>query len=121
MVYVADEARWTNAQGWIRFEVPKNAAYSYTVRKSGYFTIEGSVTVGDGPRHTVNVVLSPTQPPGPGMPTPTKTPVKPSPTLTSPTGEPADSKNCREIRVCPDSEDRRKQKMVLPPISDLHA
>src|SRR5690606_36893876 len=36
MVYVADEARWTNAQGWIRFEVPKNAAYSYTVRKFGY-------------------------------------------------------------------------------------
>ncbi len=78
MVYVADEARWTNAQGWIRFEVPKNAAYTYTVRKFGYFTIEGRVTVGDGPRHTVNVVLSPesipTQPPGPGLPTPTQPP-----------------------------------------------
>jgi hypothetical protein len=65
----------TNAQGWTQFEVPKNAAYSYTVRKSGYATIEGSVTVGDGPRHTVNVVLSPdsipTLPPDPGVPTPT--------------------------------------------------
>ena len=68
-VSVADQARLTNAQGWIQFEVPKNAAYSYTVRKTGYATIEGSVTVGDGPRHTVNVVLNPTQPPGPGVPT----------------------------------------------------
>jgi hypothetical protein len=74
-VSVADEARLTNPQGWTQFEVPKNAAYSYTVRKSGYATIEGTVTVGDGPRHTVNVVLSPdsipTLPPGPGVPTPT--------------------------------------------------
>jgi len=78
MVSVADQARWTNAQGWIRFEVPKNATYSYTVRKFGYVTIEGRVTVGDGPRHTVNVVLIPesipTQPPGPGEPTPTQPP-----------------------------------------------
>ena len=72
-VSVADEARLTNAQGWTQFEVPKNAAYSYTVRKSGYSTIEGSVTVGDGPRYTVNVVLNPTQPPGPGVPTPPPT------------------------------------------------
>ncbi len=73
-VSVADEVRLTNTQGWTQFEVPKNAAYSYTVRKSGYATIEGSVTVGDGPRHTVNVVLTPTQPPGPGLPTPTQPP-----------------------------------------------
>jgi len=74
-VSVADEARLTNPQGWTQFEVPKNATYSYTVRKSGYATIEGTVTVGDGPRHTVNVVLTPevipTLPPGPGVPTPT--------------------------------------------------
>ncbi len=70
-VSVADKARLTNPQGWTQFEVPKNAAYSYTVRKSGYSTIEGSVTVGDGHRHTVNVVLNPTQPPDvPTQPTP---------------------------------------------------
>ncbi len=86
-VSVVDVARLTNAQGWTQFEVPKNAAYSYIVRKSGYSTIEGRVTVGDVPRHTVNVVLNPTQPPGPGVPT-LPTPVKPSPTLTAPTGEP---------------------------------
>ena len=44
--------------------------------------IEGSVTVGDGPRHTVNVVLNPTQPPGPGLPTP--------PTTQPPSGVPGD-------------------------------
>jgi V8-like Glu-specific endopeptidase len=74
-VSVGGQLRWTNAQGWIQFEVAKNASYPYTVSKSGYVTIEGTTTVGDGPRYTVNVVLGPktdpTEPPGPGLPTPT--------------------------------------------------
>ena len=73
-VYVDGQLRWTNAQGWIQFEVAKNASYPYTVSKSGYVTIEGTTTVGDDPRYTVNVVLGPktdpTEPPGPGVPTP---------------------------------------------------
>ena len=82
MVSVAGQTRWTNAQGWTQFEVAKNATYSYTTSKSGYATIEGTATVGDGPRYVVNVVLGPkdipTQPPGPGLPTPPTT--QPTPT-----------------------------------------
>src|SRR5690606_7642062 len=40
-VFVDGQLRWTNAQGWIQFEVTKNASYPYTVSKSGYVTIEG--------------------------------------------------------------------------------
>jgi len=74
-VFVDGQIRWTNAQGWIQFEVTKNASYPYTVSKSGYVTIEGTANVADGPRYVVNVVLGPktdpTEPPGPGVPTPT--------------------------------------------------
>lgn len=70
---------FTNSVGYTQFEMPKNAIYPYTVSKSGYVSIEGQVTVGDGPRYTVNVVLGPkdipTQPPvtDPGLPTPPPT------------------------------------------------
>ena len=67
-VYVGGQLRWTNAQGFTQVEVAKNTGYSYTVSKSGYVTVKGSVTVGDGSRYTVNVVLGPegvpTQTPG---------------------------------------------------------
>ena len=58
-VYVGGQLRWTNAQGYTQFEVTKNTSYSYDVSKSGYATVRGSATVGDGPRYTVNVVLGP--------------------------------------------------------------
>ena len=68
----------TNSAGYTQFEMPKNAIYPYTVRKSGYVTIEGTATVGDGPRYTVNVVLGPkeipTNPPATDPPGATPTP-----------------------------------------------
>lgn len=49
----------TNSAGYTQFELPKNAAYAYTVRKTGYMTISGTAAVEDAPRYTVNVVLGP--------------------------------------------------------------
>lgn len=95
-VKVDGQLRWTNAQGYTQFEVPKNASYPYSVSKSGYVTIEGRATVADGPRYVVNVVLGPgtvpTYTPGPGE-DPTYTPgpggpgATPTPTQTSPIQE----------------------------------
>ena len=75
-VYVGGQLRWTNAQGYTQFEVAKNTSYSYDVSKSGYVTVRGSATVGDGPRYTVNVVLGPkTDPTEPPVTDPGTSPV----------------------------------------------
>jgi len=64
-----NQFKQTNSAGYAVFEVAKNASYPYVVKKSGYVTIEGSVTVADGPRYIANIVL------GPGsVPTYTPTP-----------------------------------------------
>jgi hypothetical protein len=67
----------TNSAGYGVLEVLKNATYKYTVSKSGYTTIEGPVTLGDDPRHTINVVLGPGE-----VPTYTPTPTAPGATPT---------------------------------------
>jgi hypothetical protein len=68
----------TNSAGFTQFDLPKNATYQYTVRKTGYTPIEGSVTVGANSRYPVNVVLGagtvPTLTPGPTEPGATPTP-----------------------------------------------
>jgi len=68
----------TNSAGFTQFDVPKNATYQYTVQKTGYTAIEGSVTVGANSRYPVNVVLGagtvPTLTPGPTEPGATPTP-----------------------------------------------
>lgn len=60
----------TNSAGYTQFELPKNAAYAYTVRKTGYMTVQGTAQVEDGPRYTINVALGqgsvPTYTPTPG-------------------------------------------------------
>jgi hypothetical protein len=71
----------TNSAGYTQFEMPKNAIYPYTVRKSGYVTIEGTATVGDGPRYVVNVVLGPKEIPT-YTPDPGETPGGPGATPT---------------------------------------
>ena len=74
----------TNAAGYTLFDVPVNSTYAYTVKKTGYTTIEGSVTVANAARYTVNVVLGtgviPTN-------TPTAEPTGPGATPTVPAGE----------------------------------
>ena len=70
----------TNSAGYTLFDVPVNSTYTYTVKKTGYTSIEGSVTVADAARYPVNIVMgtgviptnTPTaEPTGPGAtPTP---------------------------------------------------
>jgi hypothetical protein len=80
-VFVDGQLRWTNAAGYTQIEVAKNASYPYSVSKSGYVTIEGTATVGDGPRYTVNVVLGPKEIPT-YTPDPGETPGGPGATPT---------------------------------------
>ena len=74
----------TNAAGYTVFDVPVNSTYAYTVKKTGYTTIEGSVSVDNAARYTVNVVMGtgviPTN-------TPTAEPTVPGATPTVPAGE----------------------------------
>ena len=78
----------TNSAGYTIFEVKKDSTYTWTVSKSGYGSVTGNAVIGSNPRYTINAVISPAVTPTLPTPIPTKTPVKPSPTLTSPTGEP---------------------------------
>jgi hypothetical protein len=70
----------TNSAGYTLFDVPVNSTYTYTVKKTGYTSIEGSVTVGDAARYPVNIVMGvgviPTNPPitEPTVPGATPTP-----------------------------------------------
>jgi hypothetical protein len=72
------QIKTTNSKGYTLFEVSKNSTYPYTVRKTGYVTIQGTATVADAPRYPVNVVLGPgsvpTLTPGPTVPGATPTP-----------------------------------------------
>ena len=74
----------TNSAGYTLFDVPVNSTYAYTVKKTGYTSIEGSVTVANAARYTVNVVMGtgviPTN-------TPTAEPTVPGATPTVPAGE----------------------------------
>ena len=77
-VQVGSVARITNIEGYARFEVPKNSTQSYTVSRSGFSTVTGTVAIGTDPV-VLNVDIAryvaptptpgPTQPPGvPGVP-----------------------------------------------------
>ncbi|WP_456328946.1 carboxypeptidase regulatory-like domain-containing protein [Archaeoglobus sp.] len=57
-VTVNGKTKITNSNGFTWFEVPKNNTYSYTVSAQGYFTISGSVEVGDNQKD-VTVELMP--------------------------------------------------------------
>jgi hypothetical protein len=78
----------TNSAGYTVFEVDKNNNYIWTISKSGYGPLTGNAVIGDSPRHTINTVLAPIVTPTITTPIPTSPPIGPTPTMTSPTGEP---------------------------------
>jgi hypothetical protein len=78
----------TNSAGYTVFEVDKNNNYTWTISKSGYGPLTGNAVIGDAPRHTINTVLAPIVTPIVTTPIPTSPPIGPTPTMTSPTGEP---------------------------------
>lgn len=78
----------TNSAGYTVFEVGKNSTYTYTVSKSGYGSLTGNVVIGADPRHTINTVLAPAITPTTPTPIPTSTSIKPTLTMTAPSGEP---------------------------------
>ena len=49
--------RTTNSQGYVQFEVARNATYEYTVSKSGYIPVSGNVVVGATSPVTKTVIL----------------------------------------------------------------
>ena len=70
-VQVGSVARITNIEGYARFEVPKNTQQSYTVSRSGFSTVTGTVAIGSDPV-VLNVeiarYIAPTPTPGPTQP-----------------------------------------------------
>ena len=70
-VQVGSVARITNIEGYARFEVPKNSTQSYTVSRSGFSTVTGTVAIGTDPV-VLNVEIAryvaPTPTPGPTQP-----------------------------------------------------
>lgn len=78
----------TNSAGYTVFEVDKNNNYSWTVSKSGYGPLTGNAVIGEAPRHTINTVLAPIVTPTKPTPISTSPSIGPTPTMTSPTGEP---------------------------------
>lgn len=79
-VQLGSQIRYTNAAGYVVFEVEKNRTYTCSATKSGYVTIEAPLTVGSDDRYPVNIVLGATSlptytpTPGPGDPTGGATP-----------------------------------------------
>lgn len=74
----------TNNAGYCLFEVAKNSTYSYTVSKTGYLSLSGTVTIGGDGRYTVNTVIVRGAFPTPTPYTPA--PVTPTPTPTAGAG-----------------------------------
>jgi len=70
VVKIGGEYRYTNRQGWVQYELPKNTTYTYTLTAPGYITTTGSVVVGADPRYRVDVEMQvgtvPTNTPTPG-------------------------------------------------------
>jgi hypothetical protein len=56
-IEVSGTVRTTNAAGFARFEVPKNATHQYTVWKTGYLTVTGAVATGAQSPVNVQVTL----------------------------------------------------------------
>lgn len=56
-VKIGDEYLYTNRQGWVQYELPKNTTYTYTLTAPGYITTTGSVVVGADPRYRVDVEM----------------------------------------------------------------
>lgn len=56
-VKIGDEYLYTNRQGWVQYELPKNTTYTYTLTAPDYITTTGSVVVGADPRYRVDVEM----------------------------------------------------------------
>jgi hypothetical protein len=82
---------YTNSAGYTIFEVEKDKTYTWSVSKLGYGSVTGNAVIGSDARHTINAVIALEVTPTTPTPIPSGTPIKPTPTLTAPSGEPVNN------------------------------